>query len=214
MPPPTPSTLARVGGRTGWQLTRAGRLWVLVVVILLSVGVAKNINLLALLGYILLANLGLSALVAGRRLARLEGRRLLEEQPFANTSARLEIRIRNPSSRSAVGVRVEDVGPEHQLGWYFDRIAGHSRQVCTAELVLSRRGWYDFAPLTVSSSYPFGLIRRRILIGSPVRIVVLPRAGKLSRERLRQFLKGSDPHAERLHRRGWRHEAAQADFHG
>jgi uncharacterized protein (DUF58 family) len=43
---------------------------------------------------------------------------------------------------------------------------------------------------------------------------MLPRPGRLVRERLRQRLRGADPQAMRAQRRGWRHEAAQADFHG
>src|SRR5437660_379518 len=50
--------------------------------------------------------------------------------------------------------------------------------------------------------------------GGPLRLVVLPRGGRLSRDRLRQHLRGADPRGDRAQRRGWRHEVAQADFHG
>ena len=59
----------------GWQLTSEGLLWLLTLALLLGIGIVKNINQLALLGYVLLALLLLNALVAGRRLRQLEAHR-------------------------------------------------------------------------------------------------------------------------------------------
>src|SRR5262245_397704 len=81
------------------RLTREGGLWLLTVAVLLGVGVFKNINLLALLGYVLLALLALNALAAGRRLRRLEARRRADELIFAGSRCRVELLLRNPSRR-------------------------------------------------------------------------------------------------------------------
>jgi uncharacterized protein (DUF58 family) len=81
-------------------------------------------------------------------------------------------------------------------------------------VILPRRGWYDFAPLLAVSGYPFGLWERRVAVGPGLRVLVLPRQGKLNRERLRHQLRGLDPGGERQHRQGIRHDTAQADFHG
>jgi uncharacterized protein (DUF58 family) len=199
---------------TGLRLTAEGRLLFCVAAVLLLVGIFKNINLLALLANVLLALLALGALVVGRRMRQLEGRRVLAENLFAGTRARLEVRVQNPSPGRVAGVRVEDVGAGHAVGWYFDRLEGRARVAPSTEVVLSARGWYDFAPLAAASSHPFGLWQRRVLIGLPLRVLVLPRHGKVVRERLRHYLKSADPRGERVHRHGWRHEAAQADFHG
>lgn len=206
-PPPVPI-------RAGRRLTPEGKIWLLIVALLLLVGIAKSINLLALLGYVMLALLGLGGLQVGQRLHRLEARRILSDQLFANTSLHLQVRLVNTSTRPCPGVRIEDLGSDHAVGWFHDPLEGLGRRLSTAEILLPRRGWYDFAPLIASSTYPFGLWRRRVVIGSPSRVLLLPRPGKLSRDRLRHFLKGADPRGERTHRHGWRHEAAQADFHG
>jgi uncharacterized protein (DUF58 family) len=162
----------------------------------------------------MLAVVALGSVAAGRRLGRLEARRVLDEDLFAGTTAHLEVRLHNTSSRLLKGVRLEDRGAAHDAGWFFERLDGNARKVVSAEVVLPRRGWYDFAPLAASSTYPFGLWQRRVLVGLPARVLVLPRPGKIARERLRQHLRGADPRGERVHRHGWRHEAAQADFHG
>src|SRR4051794_17573150 len=99
--------------RAGWSLTPAGKRWLLIVFVLLAVGIGKNINLVALLGFLMLAVLALNGLVVGRRLRRLEGRRVVEEQVFAGSSGRVEVRLRNTSSRPCRGVQIEEKGPEH-----------------------------------------------------------------------------------------------------
>src|SRR5207248_6888035 len=68
-----------------WHLTGAGWLWLLVSAGMTALAIAKNINLLTLLGLILLALLLLNAATAGRRLARLRGHRPLEDLLFADT---------------------------------------------------------------------------------------------------------------------------------
>jgi uncharacterized protein (DUF58 family) len=189
-------------------------LWLVVVGLLLSLGIFKNINLLSLLGYVLLMMLVLNGVAAGRRLRQVRVRRRVEEMVFAGAGCKVELRVRNLGARARAGVRLRDVGPEHDLGWYLDRLEGHARTVCSGEVVLPRRGWYAFGPVLAISGYPFGLVRWQAVVGEGSRVLVLPRPGKLSREMLRQQLRGADPCGERVHRRGWRHEAAQADVHG
>ncbi len=199
---------------TGWRPTHEGRYWLGIVVILLTVGIVKNINLLTLVGFVMLAIIALSSLVVGRRLKWLEGRRVLEETILAGSPTRLEVRLTNSSTKPIRAVRLEDGGEAHQFGWYLDKIDPKNRQNFLTEVTLPQRGWYNFAPLAAISSYPFGLWQRRVFIGTPTRVLVLPRPGKLQRDRLRQYLRGRDPYGERIRRHGWRHETAQADFHG
>ncbi|MGL4550325.1 MAG: hypothetical protein ACRC33_03995, partial [Gemmataceae bacterium] len=118
---------------TGWQLPREGRVWLLVTFVLLAVGMARNINLLALLGSILLAVFVVQALAVGRGLSRLNARRWTDEVLRQGVPCRVEVRVGNDSSRSARGVWVEDTG--QPLGWYIDRVEGHGRYVCKGEVV-------------------------------------------------------------------------------
>jgi uncharacterized protein (DUF58 family) len=150
---------------------------------------------------------------AGRGLHRLEVRRTLDEQIVAGMASRVAVRVALPGGRPLRGVLVEDRGTNHLLDWYFDEIGVGGLEMW-AEFVPAARGWYNFAPTAASTRYPFGLVGRRVQFGPARRVLVLPRAGKLSRDRLRQHLRGADPRGDRTHRRGWQHESAQADFHG
>jgi uncharacterized protein (DUF58 family) len=122
------------------------------------------------------------------------------------------VRLGNDSSRPARGVWIEDTG--QPLGWYIDRVEGQGRYVCKGEVVPARRGWFEFGPLLAGSGHPFGLVRRRVALCEPLRVLVLPRPGRLVRERFRRHLRGSDPRGERTRQAGARHELARADFHG
>jgi uncharacterized protein (DUF58 family) len=203
-----------IGALGGFRLTGEGVLWLMTAALLVGIGVFKNIDLLTTLGYVMLVLIALNAMVAGRRLRRLEARRQVGELIFAGTGCKVEVRVRNLDQRPRVGVRVEDTGPDHTLGWYLDHIEGCASRACRGEVVLPRRGWYCFGRLLATSGYPFGLVRRRVVLREDMRVLVLPRPGKLVRERLRHQLRGVDPHGERVRRRGWRDESAQAEVHG
>jgi uncharacterized protein (DUF58 family) len=197
-----------------FSLSGEGAAWLLTTALLLVVGVGKNINLLALLGYVMLALLLLNAAAAGRRLRLLEGQLRVEEMVFAGSGCKLEVRLHNLAGRTHPGFRLEDRGPAHALGWYVYQLGAHERRTFHAVVVLPRRGEYAFGPLTAVGGHPFGLVRPLRAVGPGSSVLVLPRPGKLSRDRLRHRLRGADPRGEHVQRRGWRHEAAQAEFHG
>jgi uncharacterized protein (DUF58 family) len=202
------------GGFGTWALSRPGWLWLIISGSILGLGVGKNINLLALLGTVMVVILFLSAVVAGRRLRRLGVHRRLDDLLFASSACGVELTLSNPESRPCEGVRIEDGTVGQPLAWYLDRLEGQSRRSCHGEVRLPGRGAHAWGPVIVSSGYPFGLVRRKVVLSGPTEVLVLPRPGRLDRERLRYQLRGIDPRGERVRRRGWRHETAQADFHG
>jgi uncharacterized protein (DUF58 family) len=200
--------------RASWRPTLPGLLWLLVGSVVLGLGIGKNINLLALLGTVLLVILLLNAVMAGRRLRRLAVHRRFDDLLFAGARGRVELILHNTTSRACNGVRVEDGTLNQPLAWYLDHVEGQSRRSCHGEVRLPGRGAHTWGPLVVSSGHPFGLVRRRFVLSGPVEVLVLPRPARLDRDRLRRQLRGIDPRGERVRRRGWRHETAQADFHG
>jgi uncharacterized protein (DUF58 family) len=199
--------------RVGRWLPVEGVVWLCILLLLFTVGIAKNINLVSLLASMLGAVLLVCAATVGRGLHRLRVHRALDEQVVAGMASQIILRVSLPAGPTLRGVCVEDCGTAHALSWYFDEVPGGGLEI-RAAFVPASRGWYDFAPLAVSTRYPFGLVCRRVLAGPAMRVLVLPRPGKLSRDRLRQHLRGADPRGDRTQRRGWQHESAQADFHG
>ena len=199
--------------RVGRWLSARGVVWLGILVLLFAVGIVKNINLVSLLASMLAAVLLVCAVTVGRGLHRLRVHRATDEQIVAGMVGQLVLRGSASPGRALSGVRVEDRGTAHALSWYFDEIPAGDLDI-RAEIVPATRGWYDFAPVTISTRYPFGLVGRRASAGPAMRVLVLPRPGKLSRDRLRQHLRGADPRGDRTQRRGWHHESAQADFHG
>jgi uncharacterized protein (DUF58 family) len=193
-------------------LTREGIVMLSLAAVLILVGVAKSINLVALLGYILLSLLLLAWLTVGLRLERVEAHRQLDDAVHVNTVTPVLIRLHNHSGRSCRGVTVEDQGQE----WHIDRLAPDGRSNVMFEIVPTRRGWLEFPPLFLSSRHPFGLVRRRVEVAqeTPTKILVFPATGRLQRERFRHQLRGADPRGERLRRSGRRHDTARTDFHG
>src|SRR5688572_12679285 len=105
-----------------WHLTRAGAAWLAVCLVVLALGIGKNINLLTLLGVVMLALLLLNAFTAGRRLARLAAHRHLDDLLFAGGTGRVEVRVSNPSSLPVAGVRVEDHFAGQSPAWFLGRL--------------------------------------------------------------------------------------------
>jgi uncharacterized protein (DUF58 family) len=198
----------------GWRLSPEGLMWLMASGLMVWIGILKNINPLTALGYVMLILLVLNAFAAGRRLRWLEARRRVGELNFAGSGCKVEVRLRNSSPKARVGLCLEVIGSAHHLNWYLDRLEGQSGHLFRGEVVPPRRGWYDFGPIVATSGYPFGLVRRRVVLQGGVAALVLPRPGRLIRDRLRHQLRGVDPQGERVRRRGWRDDAAQAEVHG
>jgi uncharacterized protein (DUF58 family) len=200
--------------RSLW-LPAEGRCWLLTAALLLGLGLFKNINLLLLLGYLLLVLLVLNAAAAGRGLRRLHARRSVEEPVFAGAPFALEVHLTNTGRRAVLGVSVEDSGPDHALAWRAVRVEREGGYTFRAEVVLPRRGRCTWGPTAVACGYPFGLVRRRVEVGTAGEVVVLPRLGLVHRGRLRRHLRRAAPHGDSIRRhRPQRDPSAQAEFHG
>lgn len=204
MPTPTPA---------GWRITVQGMLWLLVTAVLVAVGIARNINLLALLGCALFALFILQAAAVGRGLRSLNIRRWTDDVLHAGASCRVELRLHNPASSPVKGLWVEDAGPEHLAGWSIGTLEAGGRRTCRSEIVPSKRGWYPLEPVRVATGHPFGLVRVVHEAAPALKLLVLPRPGKIAREKLRRYLRGSDPRGDRTRHKGTRHELARSDFH-
>jgi uncharacterized protein (DUF58 family) len=198
----------------GFRLTPEGTGWLIVTGLVVGIGFFKSINLLLLLGYLLVVIVVANAVLAGRRLRGLRGRRRIAGPVFAGSPCGVEVHIKPSRPGGLPAVRVEDRGPAHALDWFTDRLEGAGEHSFRGEVVLPARGLYAWGPVTASSGYPFGLARRRVLLAPGEAVIVLPRLGRLHRGRLRRHLRGVDPRRDRTRQRPQRHPGAQAEFHG
>jgi uncharacterized protein (DUF58 family) len=194
----------------------AGRYYLLVTAVLLAVGIHRSINLLMLLGYALLVMAGLNLLAARRSVRGLRARRRLAEWLFARTPCPVEVRLNNPSRRPRSGVRIEERGAHHAHTWHTDALPGLGSRTYRTDIVLSRRGRYDWGALTARSGYPFGLVEWCETLAAGEETVVYPALGWLHRGRFLRHLRGLAAQPRRLpaRRRAQTHPAAQAEFHG
>jgi uncharacterized protein (DUF58 family) len=208
----------RSSASRGARLTREGRYWLVATALLLVIGVMKNINLVTLLGYVLLAVPALNLLATGRRLRRLRARRRLGDLIFAGAPCDVEVGLTNPARRACLAVRLEErgplAGPGPALAWFSERLPGGATRSFRGQVLAPRRGRHVWGPVVARSGHPFGLIRRGVELVPAQEVIVLPPVGWLHRGLLRRHLRGADPRAARVRRQVWRHLTAQAEFHG
>lgn len=203
------------GSLRRWTITPAGLCWLATTAALIVLALFKNINLLALLGYVMLAAWVLSLPAAGRGLARLRVRRRVAGPVYAGMPCAVRVTVVNEGRRPALGLRLEDRGPHHALTWFVSRLECGGRRTLRGEVVLPQRGRYAWDPLIAASAAPLGLVVRRILAVPAEEIIVLPRMGWLHRGRFREYLRSRSPRNDRVRiRQLQRHRAAQDEFHG
>ncbi len=197
---------------TTWP-TLAGYGWVMMAAVLSLIGLLRAIGLLLFLAYLMGILFLLNGARAGRGLHRLQARRRFAGPVFAQAPFLLQLEIHNPSRRNQLAVSVEDRGPDHVVSVFLLRLFAGQTVLFGREIVLPRRGVYDFQPLRASCSYPFGLAQGTRIVGAAESIVVFPRLGRLHRGRLRRFLGWSA--AALAHARPVAHaQQLQEEFHG
>jgi uncharacterized protein (DUF58 family) len=207
-PPPRPRR------ERSFRVTRLGWYWLGLAALLVAIGVFKNVNLLALLGYFMLAAAGLNAAAAGRAAAGLRVRRRVPEPLFAGRPGPVVLEVANRGRRTRRGVRLEDAGPAHALQWFLPALGRGGAHTFRDQVVLAGRGRYAWGPVRGVSSYPFGLAQRGVRLAPGEDVIVLPRLGSLHRGRLRRRLRGVDPGTDRVRRQPRAHPAAQAEIYG
>jgi uncharacterized protein (DUF58 family) len=211
-PPVTSSASQRVT----WSsfLPREGRLWLAAAAVLMGIGLYKTINLLALLGCLLLGVWLLNALLAGRGLRCLAGRRWVPGPIFAGTSVTVTIEVTNRGPRALAACRLEDGSSGQRLGWFVPALGTGETLRCAAEVDLPHRGRHVWGPLLAASGYPFGLVRREVVLAAAADLLVWPRLGRLQRGRFRQYLPRAGLARDRIRREARRHPTAHTEFHG
>jgi uncharacterized protein (DUF58 family) len=196
------------------SLTREGRYWLLLSIVLLFLGMYKGVNLLCLLAYVMMVSLLLNLLFAGRRLRQVRAVRRIGEPAFAGEPIPVEIRADYTGKKVQFGIEFEDHEPDRTAFAFVPRLAPGQAVIDRRETIVPVRGRHRWGKLEAVSAYPFGLAQRRCPMVAEEDVLILPRLGRLHRGRLRRLLLSTGQVYVPTRRQARRHPTAQAEFHG
>ncbi len=176
------------------RLTVEGWYYLMVLAFVIGGAVMREINLLLFVAGILIGPLLISWRLVGRSLQGITMRRRLPSGIGAREMLVAEIAISNTSrKRTAWGVTVEDQirlvcdAPAWCANWVagehvrvlFPRIEVGVTQIANYHGRIGRRGRYRIGPLSVSTRFPFGLIRRTLTVADEQILYVYPKMGRM-----------------------------------
>lgn len=212
-------------GRRRTRLTREGWYYLLVLAFVVTGALLREINLLMIMAGLLLGPLLLNWRMVVISLRPLRATRRAIEMIGAGEVLSVDLTVQSSKAwfpRMSPGgwaVEVDDVirclgPPGHSTGklhtgvlfWHIAR--GETARVAYRGKLV-KRGRYQFGPLTISTCFPLGLVRRTIVVEAPHELTVLPRLGRLTPAW--QALCRRALHAERGRRT--QQSALEGDFH-
>jgi uncharacterized protein (DUF58 family) len=199
---------------TSVTLTREGRYWLFLSLVLLFLGMYKGVNLLCVLAYVMLVSLLLNVLLGRRGLPLLRAMRRIGEPAFAGEPFPVELRAVNTGKKVLFGIELEDHEPDRTAFAFATRLDPGKMLIHRRETIVHSRGRYRWGTLEAVSVYPFGLAQRRYQTVDEEEILILPRLGRLHRGRLRRLLLSAGQVYVPTRRQARRHPTAQAEFHG
>src|SRR5262245_53844670 len=154
---------------------------------MLFIGILKGINLVIVLAYLLGGLWVINLILAGRALQGLSARRPPRPPIQAGIPVEwvLEVRDIGPAAGSWV---LEERVRGAQASWLIIRNGSGTEFRPRVRATFPRRGKFKIEPLTARSTFPFGLVGRRIELLPPDDLIVLPRPARVDGERLRAWL--------------------------
>jgi uncharacterized protein (DUF58 family) len=175
------------------RLTREGWYYLLVLAFVVIGALLREINLLMIMAGLLIGPILLNWRMAVASLRPLTLVRRVPETVVARDLLSVDVTLQ--SKRGLLGswapgswaVTVEDnirrvaPGGEERLRtsvFFWRTRRGSSARVAYRGRIL-RRGRYVFGPMTISTRFPLGLVRRSMVVEAPQELIVLPRQGRL-----------------------------------
>ena len=192
-----------------FRVTREGRWWAAVAVLLSAIGWVKSIPPLLLFGYAMVALLGLSAWLARRQLRGLTAARAARPPVYAGEPVRVSLRLRNAGSRP-VTAGVTGSG----VAGLFENLAPGAEAERGEARTFRVRGVYAGEAPRAWSDFPLGLVRVE-KPGTPGGdLVVLPAVGAVELDGFRRWAARRAVTDGRSRRRVARAAADRADLRG
>ena len=173
------------------RLTQAGFYYLLVLSSILVGATFRQLNLLILLATILAGPLAFSMVYGRWMLRRFRIERRLPQQLRADQRLTVDVRVTNRRRWFRIwSIAVEDQvvrqddrdAAPARVGVFFATIRAGQTQHTTYNGRLPRRGRYRFGPLRVSTRFPLGLVRHRLVVEDLQTLIVHPKLGRLTHD--------------------------------
>ncbi|MCX8037548.1 MAG: DUF58 domain-containing protein [Candidatus Sumerlaeia bacterium] len=168
--------LRRMLARPG-PLTLEGFIFILLA---FGIGLAATntgTNLLYLIFSLMLAFLVVSGFVSVRTLKKIKVERSLPRHIVAGETVDIRVTVRNNKRLAcSYGLQVSDTLRDGTVAGccYFLRVPPRGEASAVYPCVFHRRGLYPFYRLVVTTTYPFGLVRRSVSIAANQDVLVYP----------------------------------------
>jgi uncharacterized protein (DUF58 family) len=171
------------------SITFEGVIYLLVMGIVLTAAVIRQINLLMILYGVMAGPLLLSWRLVRAAVRDLDVERRLPISVFADQPFSVDIELKSRKKRGgsfSIWVRdeLERRGATNEkpiaCDVYFPYVANRASGTATYQGMLNHRGVYTFQPIKISSRFPLGLLRTMIRVLKPQKLFVFPKIGKLS----------------------------------
>jgi len=171
------------------QITLAGFFFLFLNAFVLLAAINSGVNLLYFLFGLFVGAWVVSVLFASVNLRKLSVEREILSHPVAGEPAEVRYRFRNAKPRwPAIGIFFRETSPAllRPPTGYFSHLPSHKAAPENAILLAlpitpSHRGILRLESLHLSTTFPFGFLRRNILLPAPHEITVYPRIGLLAR---------------------------------
>jgi uncharacterized protein (DUF58 family) len=201
--------------------TRVGVIYIAVWLVLLTLGLQQQINLILLVAGLAAGPVPVSFVISAAMLRKLRVTRRVPPFTFSGDPLHLDYTLENDRRwSSALALFIEDdvVPADRSVSGssspaprvFFARVPGGGRDRVRWQGVSPKRGKYRLRTLELVTRSPFGLLERRVTLNEPDEMIVYPAVGQLTR-RWHQLQRQA---AET--RRGQRHDRSsqQQEYHG
>lgn len=201
--------------------TREGRVYVLVWLALLAIGLYQQSNLVLLTAGLAAGPMVASILASATMLRRQTLARRAPAYVFSGEPLTIDYTLENgrPWNAALALIANDELTPAEGAlpdarrllpRVVFRRVPAHGMLRLRWHGTGPRRGRYRFTQLELTTRSPFGLLERTLSVPAPGELVVYPRVGTLARRWLQAYRESTETKRGRRHDRS----ANQLDYHG
>jgi uncharacterized protein (DUF58 family) len=195
------------------RLTVAGRYWLLVSIGLAVVGIYKNINLILLMAYALIALLVLNWWKARQALTKILATWDPIPDGFAGEPKTIRCVVSNEGRFATSGIQVFVTTGDQTISWYLERLKSKDSVNLNHNICFPTRGVFPNGELLLKNSFPFGLVASTVRQSDSRMFACYPRRGRIELAPLLRLLT-SDAISLGSHRTAVRQLTDGTDIHG